>query len=159
MKKILILFVFCSALFYSQKAWSFEAAVSDASAAAGQKVSIKVKFSGNTKDVIAVDAWLKYDKDVLRLDKIEKGSAVTNFNLVANPNEPGLVKIALVGLSPFNAASGHLLTFSFIVRDKPKKEKCILHLSKIDFSTDTLIEPAAVNRDGTFSVKRFRGGR
>ena len=146
MKKTLFTLSLLGLFFLSSSAWAFDAAVSSASAAPGKTVSVKVGFSGNSEGIYAVDAWLSYDVNALRLDGVTKGSTVSGFSIATNTAQPGLAKIALYGDTAFTATSGELLIFNFTVLEDAKAGSYTLHLSKIDFSTDTAIYPRSEER-------------
>jgi hypothetical protein len=153
MKKIICMIALVGGLLGGARAWAFDAAVSSVSAAPGQAASVKVTFTGNSEGIYAVDAWLTYDAGALRLDSVTKGSTVSSFSIATNTAQPGLAKIALYGDIAFTAASGELLIFNFTVLEQAQAGSYVLHLSKIDFSTDTAIFPATVNTDGAVTVQ------
>ena len=120
-------------------AHALEVGVTDARLRKGEQASVTVKFKENPlADVFAVDVAFSFDAGAFRLDRIEKGYAVSQFQLVENREDGSdAVRIALIGLFPLNAESGDLLTLHFTAREDgvPGRDRALI-ITGVTFSTD-----------------------
>lgn len=139
MKKSLTLLLTAIALAATTAAHALEVNATDARLRKGEPASVTVKFNKNPlKDVFAIELALEFDANAFRLERIEKGKTVSQFQLVENRNDgPGMAKVALIGLFPLNAESGDLLTLHFTARDQDVRARDdALTIAAVTFSSD-----------------------
>ncbi|MCA9394072.1 MAG: hypothetical protein KC900_07700 [Candidatus Omnitrophica bacterium] len=136
---------------------ALEVNVTDARLHRGEQASVTINFRENTlADVFAVDLAFTFDAGAFRLDRIEKGGSVSQFQLVESREDgPDVVKIALIGLFPLNAESGDLLTLYFTaLEDGVSDRDRTLTVTGVTFATDEAALDSEKIRQGELILSR-----
>ncbi|MBZ0167706.1 MAG: cohesin domain-containing protein [Candidatus Omnitrophica bacterium] len=157
MKPLIFSLTLIGILFMPAYSYALEISASDASFTYGEQASVILKFKDNPlKDVYAIDVAFDFNSEVLRLDRIDKGAAVAQFQKVENrKGGPGMAKVALIGLFPLNAGEGELLKLTFTALDKKARRRDqVLTIQQVLFSTDdTALAPEKI-RQGQLIIRK-----
>ena len=80
--------------------------------APSQRVTVPLSITLTQGQLYAADINLTYDPAVVTAVTVLKGSLVTNWSVVSNPQTPGVIRIAMAGATPV-VSSGELLQVVF----------------------------------------------
>jgi len=102
-------------------------------------IYVPLKINAANEAVYSADLEIYYDENVAKPLSVNKSDLASNFNISANLDIPGVIKIAMAGAEPI-LGSGNLLNIKFEA------------LGNANTETDLVINKAQVNESTTFSV-------
>jgi len=80
----------------------------------GQQVQMPLEIDLGDETILSANLVLTFDPAELSVEQVAPGSTIDGMSLVANPNEPGVIRIGLTGAHPLRE-NGVLLQIPFTV--------------------------------------------